>query len=195
VPCRSGGFPREVARQSPYALILESADKEAAMNQSLVTTDARQPSARAPRVAFIQSCWHKDIVDQCRLAFIAAMGDSGMGDRDIDVFEVPGVFEIPLQVKLLAKGGRYAAIVASGLVVDGGIYRHEFVSEAVIGALMRLQLDLEIPIISAVLTPQHFHEHEDHRRFFHEHFKVKGREAAQACAQTLANIERVRQRP
>ena len=85
--------------------------------------------------------------------------------------------------------------IAAGLVVDGGIYRHEFVSEAVIGALMRLQLDLEIPIISAVLTPQHFHEHEDHRRFFHEHFKVKGREAAQACAQTLANIERVRQRP
>lgn len=61
----------------------------------------------------------------------------------IDFFEVPGVFEIPLQAKLLAKSGRYACIVAAGFVVDGGIYRHEFVSEAVINGLMQLQLETE----------------------------------------------------
>ena len=59
-----------------------------------------------------------------------------------------------MQAKLLAKTGKYAVIVAAGFVVDGGIYRHEFVSETVIGALMRIQLDTEIPIISVVLTPQ-----------------------------------------
>lgn len=181
---------------APYALILEPADEESAMNQSPTTSislqTGAQPHRGAARIAFIQSCWHKDIVDQCRLAFAAGMAEAGIPGSDIDVFEVPGVFEIPLQAKLLAKSGRYAAIVASGLVVDGGIYRHEFVSDAVIGALMRLQLELELPIISAVLTPQRFHEHEDHRRFFLDHFRIKGREAAAACAQTLANIERLR---
>ncbi len=43
-------------------------------------------------------------------------------DSQIDVFEVPGAFEIPLQAKLLARTGRYVAIVATGLIVDGGIY-------------------------------------------------------------------------
>jgi 6,7-dimethyl-8-ribityllumazine synthase len=41
--------------------------------------------------------------------------------------------------------------------------------------------DAEIPIISLVLTPQNYHEHEAHHQFFHEHFKVKGTEAAVAC--------------
>jgi 6,7-dimethyl-8-ribityllumazine synthase len=112
----------------------------------------------------------------------------GIAETSIDFFEVPGAFEIPLQAKLLAGTGQYAAIVAAGLVVDGGIYRHEFVADAVIGALMRVQLETEIPIISAVLTPQRFHEHQEHARFFREHFLVKGTEAAAACARTIENI-------
>ena len=67
--------------------------------------------------------------------------------------------EIPLHAKLLAKTGKYAAIVASGLVVDGGIYRHEFVADAVIAALMQVQLETEVLIWPAAQTPQHVHEH------------------------------------
>ena len=144
------------------------------------------------RIAFIQSCWHKEIVDQCRLAFVVELRRLGRPEDSIDFFEVPGAFEIPLQAKLLARTSRYVAIVAAGLVVDGGIYRHEFVSDAVISALMRVQLETDVPIISAVLTPQHFHEHEEHKRFFHEHFVMKGTEAAKACSATIANIDAVR---
>jgi 6,7-dimethyl-8-ribityllumazine synthase len=154
------------------------------------TTERTSPADR--RIAFIQSCWHKDIVDQCRVAFVAELGKLGRQDIAIDLFEVPGAFEIPLQAKLLAQSGRYAAIVAAGLVVDGGIYRHEFVASAVIDGLMRVQLDAEIPVISAVLTPQRFHEHDEHRRFFHQHFLVKGAEAAAACVRTMENIGAVR---
>src|SRR5258707_14482715 len=144
------------------------------------------------RVAFIQSGWHRDIVDQCRIAFIAELATLGISEALIDVYEVPGAFEIPLHAQLLAKTGRYAAIVASGFVVDGGIYRHEFVADTVIGALMRVQLDTEVPIISAVLTPRYFHDHDEHRKFFHAHFVVKGREAATACVSTIENMNRLK---
>jgi 6,7-dimethyl-8-ribityllumazine synthase len=144
------------------------------------------------RIAFVQSCWHKDIVDQCRISFVLHMSRLGFSDSEIEFFAVPGAFEIPLHAQLLAKTGRYAAIVAAGFVVDGGIYRHEFVAETVISALMRVQLATEVPIISAVLTPQRFHDHDDHRRFFLEHFQVKGVEAAIACADTIKNLGRIR---
>ncbi len=154
------------------------------MNQSFAT-----PSHQ--RIAFIQACWHRDIVDQCRHSFLAELGRRGFPAGQVDVFEVPGSFEIPLQAKLLAKTGRYAAIVASGFIVDGGIYRHEFVSTAVIDALMRVQLDTEVPVLSAVLTPQRFHEHDTHTAFFREHFVIKGVEAAHACLATLENMARL----
>ncbi len=155
------------------------------MNQSIVSPK---------RIAIVQSSWHKEIVDQCRIAFLDEITRHGIAASQVDLFEVPGAFEIPLHAQLLAKTGRYRGIVAAGFVVDGGIYRHEFVSSAVIDALMRVQLDTEVPVFSAVLTPQQFHEHEDHRRFFESHFVIKGAEVARACAHTLealARIERV----
>ena len=147
----------------------------------------QRPSAKE-RIAFIQSCWHKDIVDECRNGFAEAIAALGYDRNVIDFFEVPGGFEIPLEAQLLAKSGRYAAIVASGFIVDGGIYRHEFVADAVIASLMRVQLETEVPVISAVLTPQRFHAHEEHQRFFRAHFRVKGAEAAEACARTIDNL-------
>jgi 6,7-dimethyl-8-ribityllumazine synthase len=143
------------------------------------------------RIAFVQSSWHSEIVDVCRTSFVAEIGRRGFAEDQVDRFEVTGAFEIPLHAQKLAASGRYAAIVAAGLVVDGGIYRHEFVAEAVIGGLMRVQLDSGVPVISAVLTPHHFHEHEAHASFFSAHFEVKGREAARACAETIAALERL----
>lgn len=162
------------------------------MNQSLehntqqICIDSTGHDAR--RVAFVQACWHRDIVDEAWQAFFAEMAKAGLRQGSIDRFELPGVFEIPLQAKLLAKTGRYHAIVAAGFVVNGGIYRHDFVSSAVIDGLMQVQLDTEVPVLSCVLTPHHFHEHEEHRGFFREHFKVKGREVALACTATLRTI-------
>ena len=87
--------------------------------------------------------------------------------------------------------GRYQAVVACALVVDGGIYRHEFVATAVIDALMRVQLDTGVPVISAVLTPHHFHEHQEHRSYFQNHFAIKGTEAARACVSTVSSLHQL----
>jgi 6,7-dimethyl-8-ribityllumazine synthase len=152
----------------------------------------RTGSGAAARIAFIQSSWHKDIVDQGRESFIKHMADHGVARDNVEIFEVPGAFEIPLHAQLLARTGRYDGIIACGLVVDGGIYRHEFVADAVINGLMQVQLQTEVPVFSVVLTPHRFHEHTEHRDFFLQHFVTKGMEAAQACHRTLQSIERLR---
>jgi 6,7-dimethyl-8-ribityllumazine synthase len=145
--------------------------------------------AKPHRVAFIQSSWHRDIVEACRIAFLDEAAKHGVPNSQVGLFEVPGAYEIPLHAQLLAKTGRYTAIVAAALVVDGGIYRHEFVASTVINALMQVQLQTEIPIFSAVLTPQQFHEHAAHFDFFRQHFAIKGVEVAQACLRTLSSLD------
>ena len=144
------------------------------------------------RIAFVQSCWHREIVDQSLAGFLGKLEQLGFARKQVECFAVPGAFEIPLHAKLLAQTGRYAAVVAAGFVVDGGIYRHEFVAASVIDALMRVQLETEIPVISVVLTPQQFHEHEEHRGFFRRHFMVKGEEAAAACAAAISGVRQLR---
>lgn len=152
----------------------------------------KSTSGKTKRIAFIQASWHSDIVDQCRLSFVAEIAKHGYAKNQIDFFTLPGSLEIPLQAKLLAKTGKYAAIVATGFVVNGGIYRHEFVADAVIKGFMDVMLETEVPIISAVLTPINYHEHEEHHRFFFDHFRIKGKEAAVACAKTIENIAKIK---
>ena len=77
-------------------------------------------------------------------------------------------------------------VVAAGFVVDGGIYRHEFVAQSVISGLMQVQLELELPVLSVVLTPKECQENkEEDQAFFLEHMVIKGREAADVAASLI----------
>lgn len=126
--------------------------------------------------AFIKARWHADIVDQALVGFCQVIPK-----EEIDVFDVPGAFEMPLLARDLAKTGKYAAVVAAALVVDGGIYRHDFVAQAVVTGLMQAGLETSVPILSVSLTPHHFQETEHHNQIYRDHFVVKGREAGKAA--------------
>lgn len=128
------------------------------------------------RYAFVKARWHADIVDQALTGFCEIIPGS-----QVEVFDVPGAFELPLLCRDLAATGRFAAVAAAAFVVDGGIYRHDFVAQAVVDGLMRASLDTGVPVLSISLTPHHFQETEHHSRIFRAHFVQKGREAAQAA--------------
>src|SRR6202162_1845933 len=167
--------------------------KDASAAEGSPGTVDRPPALAHPRftkpqrVAFVQSAWHREVIEECRSAFLDEIEARNIARARIDVFEVPGAFEIPLHVQLLAKTRRYTAIVAAGLVVDD-----EYIAETVIKALMDVQLRTEGPVFSAGLTPQQFHQTAAHVEFFRKHFATKGVEVAEACANTLLSLERLR---
>ena len=66
------------------------------------------------RYAFIKAGWHAEIVDQALEGFTQTIPK-----ESIDVFDVPGAFEMPLLARDLASSGRYSAVVAAAFVVDG----------------------------------------------------------------------------
>lgn len=128
------------------------------------------------RYAFIKANWHTDIVDR------ALDGFADLIPLDqIDVFDVPGAFEMPLLARDLAASGKYAAVAAAAFVVDGGIYRHDFVAQAVVDGLMRASLDTGVPVLSVSLTPHQYQDTDHHNAIYRAHFVEKGREAAQAA--------------
>lgn len=148
-----------------------------------------------PRFAFVHACWHMPIVEQGRDGCLAEFLKLGVPTEAVEVFKVPGAFELPLMARKLARSGRYDAVVACALVVDGGIYRHDFVAAAVVNALMTAQLETEVPILSVVLTPHQFQPSVEHRTFFSAHFVEKGAEAARACVETVQALRRVAEPP
>ncbi len=136
---------------------------------------------KSPKFAFIKAQWHADIVDQALIGFQQRLAELGL-DASVDVFDVPGAFEMPLLAQKLAATGDYDAVAAAALVVDGGLYRHDFVAQAVVSGLMDAGLKTGVPVLSVSLTPHHFQPSEEHHAFFLDHFVKKGREAADAAA-------------
>ncbi|AGT09665.1 6,7-dimethyl-8-ribityllumazine synthase [Paracoccus aminophilus] len=128
------------------------------------------------RYAFIKANWHSDIVDQALAGFLELIPAA-----EVDVFDVPGAFEMPLLARDLAKTGKYGAVAAAALVVDGGIYRHDFVAQAVVSGLMQAGMETGVPVLSVSLTPHHYQETDHHNEIFRSHFVQKGREAAEAA--------------
>ena len=128
------------------------------------------------RFAFVKARWHAEIVDRALDGFTEVIPAP-----QVDTFDVPGAFEMPLVAQTLAQTGKYSAISCAALVVDGGIYRHDFVASAVVDGLMQVGLKTGVPVLSMSLTPHHFQETEHHMGIYADHFVIKGREAAQAA--------------
>ncbi len=140
---------------------------------------------KSPNFAFIRARWHAEIVDRAHEGFLAELADAGSAAQ-VEVFDVPGAFEMPLLARKLAETARFDAIAAAALVVDGGIYRHDFVAQAVVDGLMQAGLATGVPILSVSLTPHHFQPTPEHTGFFADHFAAKGREAARAALSVTA---------
>ncbi len=139
------------------------------------------------RFAFVKAAWHADIVDQALAGFCDVI------DADlVDVVDVPGAFEMPLIARDLAASGRYGAVACAALVVDGGIYRHDFVAQAVVDGLMRAGLDTGVPVLSVSLTPHHFQPTDHHIGIYRDHFVTKGREAAEAALAVIKAREAIK---
>jgi len=141
---------------------------------------AKEITMTPTRYAFVKANWHAEIVNRALDGFCELIPA-----QQVDVFDVPGAFEMPLLARDLAATGRYAAVIAAAFVVDGGIYRHEFVAQAVVDGLMRAGMDTGVPVLSVSLTPHQYRETEHHAQIYHTHFVEKGREAARAALMLL----------
>ena len=74
------------------------------------------------------------------------------GVKDVDIFKVPGAFEIPFIAKELAKKGKYDAILALGAVVKGETYHFELVANEVAKGIAHVNLTYETPVVFGVIT-------------------------------------------
>ncbi|WP_299815616.1 6,7-dimethyl-8-ribityllumazine synthase [uncultured Roseibium sp.] len=142
------------------------------------------------KFAFIKARWHADIVDKAFDGFKQRLSELAPG-AEVESFDVPGAFEMPLVALKLAETGKYDAIAAAALVVDGGIYRHDFVAQAVVSGLMDAGLKSGVPVLSVSLTPHHFQPTNEHEGFFSEHFVKKGKEAADAAVSASDLVARL----
>jgi 6,7-dimethyl-8-ribityllumazine synthase len=83
---------------------------------------------------------------------IDALTRSGADEKDIQIYKVPGAFELPIIAKKLAKSARFDAVICLGAVIRGATPHFEYISAEVTKGIASVGLETEIPISFGVLT-------------------------------------------
>lgn len=86
------------------------------------------------------------LVAGARTAFAAA------GHEQVEVFDVPGAFELPLAASYAARSGRFAGVACLGAVIRGETDHYDFVCAQTAEGVMRVQLDTGVPCAFGLLT-------------------------------------------
>ena len=79
-------------------------------------------------------------------------------DDDINLFWVPGAFEIPLIAKKLAQSKKYDTVITLGAVIKGSTPHFDYVCAEVSKGVAHVALETEIPVIFGVLTTNSIEE-------------------------------------
>lgn len=103
------------------------------------------------KIAVVVSQFNQEITQEMLKAAQDELRRSGVSE--IDVWWVPGAFELPATVKHLAQSRRYDGILPLGCVLKGETAHFEHIARAVTDGLMRVTLECDTPIVFGVLTP------------------------------------------
>jgi 6,7-dimethyl-8-ribityllumazine synthase len=102
------------------------------------------------RVALCVARFYADLADKLEQGARAALQDADIDQ--IERFEVPGAFELPLVAKYAAESGRFAAVVCLGTVIRGETDHYHYVSSVAADGISQVQLETGVPCGFGVLT-------------------------------------------
>lgn len=104
------------------------------------------------RFAIVAARWNETFVRRMVDAALDTLRRGGVGDEDVTQTWVPGSLELPVAAKWAADSGRYAAVLAFGVVIRGETEHFRLVADGVTHGLQRVALDSGVPVLHGVLA-------------------------------------------
>lgn len=104
------------------------------------------------RFGVVVSRFNSFITERLLAGAREALEQGGAKPEQVEVFRVPGSFELPVMAKKLAESGRYDALIAIGCVLRGETSHYEYVCSEAARGLQLAQMDTGVPIAFCVLT-------------------------------------------
>jgi 6,7-dimethyl-8-ribityllumazine synthase len=122
------------------------------MSEDKLYGNDQTPHAGGFRYAIVAARFNAFIVDRLLDAALETLKAGGASSERIDVYRVPGAFEIPLACQKVARTGRFDAIIALGCVIRGDTPHFDYVCSESARGISEVALKLDIPVINGILT-------------------------------------------
>lgn len=111
-----------------------------------------ETNAKGFRFAIALSRWNDELTSRLLEGALDAFESSGLDRSDVEVFRVPGAFELPLAAQKAAQTGRFDAVVALGVVIRGDTPHFDFVAGEAARGILQVGLNTGVPVMFGVIT-------------------------------------------
>ena len=146
------------------------------------------PRGEGRRVAVAVSRFNETITRKLMEGAVDALVRHGVAFEDVDVFWVPGAWELPVAARRLLGADRYDAVVALGAVIRGETPHFDFVASEASRGLQQAAADFDSPLAFGVLTCDSIEQAEDRAGGSHGN---KGWDAALAALEMADLFDRL----
>lgn len=109
-------------------------------------------NAEGFRFAIVASRWNDFLTSKLIDGAVDALESAGAAEGDVEIFMVPGAFELPLAALKAARSGRFDAVVAIGVVVRGETPHFDYVAGEAAKGVSRASLETGVPVMFGVVT-------------------------------------------
>lgn len=119
------------------------------MSKNIIEGDFSKATGR---YSLLVSRWNSFVVEHLKEGALDFLKRHGITEKDIQIYYVPGAFEMPLVAKKVAEKKQVDAIIALGAVIRGGTPHFEYVAGECTKGLAQVSLELNIPVANGVIT-------------------------------------------
>lgn len=120
----------------------------------MVNTTQGNLNADGLKFAIVLSRFNGFVTQRLLEGALDALTRTGAAEGDIDVFKVPGSFEIPLAAKKASGTGRYHAVICLGALIQGETPHFNYLCSEVTKGVASVSLDSETPVSFGVITAE-----------------------------------------
>lgn len=112
----------------------------------------RRPAPRGARFAVAAARFNERITKKLVEGALHAFAASGVAADAVEIHWVPGSFELPQAAAILARSGRYAALVCVGCVIRGQTPHFEHLAREAAAGIQRVAFETGVPATFGVIT-------------------------------------------
>jgi 6,7-dimethyl-8-ribityllumazine synthase len=141
-------------------------------------------SAGGFRFAIVASRWNDSLVSRLIDGALDALKESSADDEAVQIFRVPGCFEIPLCALKAAESGKFDAVICLGVIIRGDTPHFEYVAGETSRGISQVSLRTGVPLLFGIITADNPAQANDRAGAKHDN---KGYEAAKAAIE-VANL-------
>ncbi|UCD84431.1 MAG: 6,7-dimethyl-8-ribityllumazine synthase [Deltaproteobacteria bacterium] len=111
-------------------------------------------TAQGLKFGIVVSRFNHFITDKLLEGALDALYRNGVEEKNVEVYKVPGSFEIPLLAKRLADAGNYDALICLGAIIRGGTIHYDHIAAEVTKGIAVINLEGKTPISLGVITSE-----------------------------------------